>query len=304
MLPLDRKVTPVPRTGLLLAPSKSGHSLLSFPVRVRSVSGILLILALALAGGCTRQSGGVIDPAVVPPFISGATASPDTIKMKSLPQSNGVLTVTVRAQAILLRQSGTAGIESLSAGVIAAGANDPLLTVQLHDDGVAPDSIAGDGSYSALIQFTISRSASGVFRLKMVASDNQGYTSNIVEVPLFMVRDSHAPVLSNLVAPDSVFLPSGATVTIPLYINATDVDGQADINQVYFQNLDSKDPTQRYIMKNDGSAPGSVAGDSTYAIIVQASDSPSVRRSYRFAFQAVNNFGDTSATLLHSITIY
>jgi hypothetical protein len=223
--------------------------------------------------------------------------------MKSLPQSNGILTVTIRAQARIIRQPGSADIAGVNAGIIASGSTDPLMTVALHDDGLSPDSVAGDGVYSSLIQFTISRSTSGVYLLRFVATDNQGFVSNAVEAPLFMLRDSHAPVLSNLVAPDAELVPVGGSVSFQMYIRATDPDGQADINQVYFRSLDYSDPTQKFIMNNDGSAPGSVPGDSTYAIIIKAADSPTVRKTYRFVFQAVNNLGDTSATILHSITL-
>jgi hypothetical protein len=265
---------------------------------------VLPIAALALITGCTKQTGGVVDPAGIPPFVNRASASPDSIRMKLLPQSNGTLTVTIVAQAGVVRQAGSAPIASVSVGVIANGATDPFLSVSLHDDGRSPDTVAGDGVYSALIQFTISKSASGVYLLRFVATDNQGFVSNAVEAPLFMLRDSHAPVISNLVAPDSAQVPVGGTAVFPLYIRATDQDGQADINQVYFRSLDSSDPTQKFAMNNDGSAPGSVPGDSTYAIVIKAVDGPTVRKTYRFLFQAVNNFGDTSATILHSITLY
>jgi hypothetical protein len=140
--------------------------------------------------------------------------------------------------------------------------------------------------------------------VKVAASDVEGFASNAVQIPLFMVRDNHAPVLSNLVvARDTVVVPVGGSTDIPLYIRATDADGQADINQVYFRSLDSSDPTQKFLMNNDGTAPGSVPGDSTYSITVKAQDSPTVRKTYRFAFQAIDTFGDTSATILHSITL-
>jgi hypothetical protein len=258
---------------------------------------------LALISGCTKESGGVIDPSGIPPFVGSVAVSPDTIRMKSLPLFNGTLTVTVRAQARILRQAGSAYIAGVNASLIASGATDPVLTVALHDDGSSPDSVAGDGVYSGLIQFTIPRSASGVYILKVVATDIQGFVSNSVEAPLFMVRDSHAPVLSNLAAPDSVLLTVGETATIPLSIKATDPDGQADISQVYFLSLDSSNPTDKVLMFNDGSAPGSVPGDSIYSRTVQAPGT-SARKTYRFAFQAVNNFGDTSATILHSITLH
>ena len=280
----------------ILQSARSQRSLLA--------SVVTLAFTLSLLGGCTKESGGLLDPSGVPPLLKSAAVFPDTIRMKTLPQSNGVLTVTIRAEARIVRQSGSRDIAGVSAQIIASGQVEPFLTVALHDDGLASDSLAGDGVFSAAVQFKVPRSTSGVYRLRFVATDLQGAASNAVESPLFMVRDSHAPVLSNLVAPDSVLVPAGGSIPIPIYIRATDVDGQADINQVYFLSLDSSDPTRRFIMLNDGSAPGSVAGDSTYAIVVQAAESPTLRKTYRFAFQAVNNFGDTSATILHSLTIH
>ena len=273
-------------------------------LQVRLSLVLVTLMGFALVSGCTKQPGGVVDPSGIPPFVGLAVASPDTIRMKSLPQSNGNLTVTVIAQAKVIRQAGSAGITGVNVGVIASGGTDPLLSVTLRDDGTSPDSVAGDGVYSSLIQFAIPRSASGVYRLRFVATDNQGFVSNSVETPLFLLRDNHPPVTSNLSMPDSATVPVGGSATILLYIRATDQDGQADINSVFFRSLDSSDPTQKFIMNNDGSAPGSVPGDSTYAITVKVQDTPTVRKTYRFAFQAVDTFGDTSATILHSITIH
>lgn len=301
---IPRQITPTRYPGWPNDSRFAGFPRVSSLLCARLSSLLAPMFLLGMISGCTKESGGVIDPSGIAPFVESVAVSPDTIRMKTLPLSNGNLTVTVRAQVRILRQAGSANIAGVNASLIASGATDPLLTVVLHDDGSSPDSVAGDGVYSGLIQFTIPRSASGFYILKVVASDLQGFVSNAVEAPLFMLRDNHAPIVSNLVAQDSVEVPVGGTALIPLYIRATDYDGQTDITQVYFRSLDSSDPTQKFLMNNDGSAPGSVAGDSTYAIIVKAPDGPTVRKTYRFAFQAVDTFGDTSATILHSITLY
>ena len=269
----------------------------------RIVTPVILAQALLCLSSCTKQSGGVIDPAGTPPFLSRATASPDTIRMSTLPQSNGVLTVTVRAQVQVIRPAGSAALSGVTVGVYPAGTPNPLLTSSLHDDGISPDSVAGDGLYSALLQFTILRSASGFLILRFNAADALGYQSNTVETALLLSRPSHLPVLSNLVAPDTVTVPVNGSDTLQVSIRVTDVDGQADVSQVYFLSLDSSNPTQKFIMNNDGSAPGSVPGDSTYALTLQVNDSPTVRKTYRFAFQAANSLGDTTASLIHRITI-
>ena len=303
MLPNSRQLRSAHTPGLLIHSRLARIPGISSLWRARLSLILVPSFLLAFLSGCTKQTGGVLDPSGIPPFVGTTAAFPDSIRMKSLPQSNGILSVTIRAQAKIIRQAGSAAIASVNASIIASGATDPFLTLAMHDDGLSPDSVAGDGIYSALIQFTIPRSASGIYRLKVVASDIQGFVSNAAESPLFMVRDNQPPVLSNLVAPDSAVVPVGGFVNIPIYIRATDPDGQADIVQVYFRSLDSSDPTQRFVMNNDGSAPGSVPGDSTYAIVVKATDSPTVRKKYRFAFQAIDTFGDTSATILHSITL-
>ena len=296
MHPISRQATPDLNPGRLVASWFTAFSSGS-PLSLSRSALLGAAAILSVISGCTKQTGGVIDPSGVPPFIGTTIVSPDTVRMKSLPQSNGVLSVSVRVLAKLVRQPGSARIAGVNVDIIASGTTDPFLTVLLHDDGVSPDSIAGDGVYGALVQFSISRSTSGIFLVRVTATDDQGYVSNAVEAPLVMFRDSHAPVLSNLVAPDSVFVPVGGTATIPITIKATDPDGQADINSVYFRSLDSSDPTKQFTMT---AAPG----DSIYALTVAASDGPTVRKTYRFAFQAVNNLGDTCASIIHRITLY
>jgi len=269
----------------------------------RAVSSLVLVQSLILLSSCTKQSGGVIDPVGTPPFLTNATALPDTIKMNTLPQSNGVLTVTVSASVQVVRQNGAAALSEVNVGVFTSGATSPLLSAPLHDDGVSPDVLAGDGVYSVLLHFTILRSASGILVLRFSSADQLGLQSNTLETPIVLVRPSHLPVLSNLLAPDTVTVPVNGSTTFQVSVRVTDVDGQEDVNQVYFLSLDSSNPTQKYILNNDGTAPGSVVGDSNYALTLQVNDSPTVRKTYRFAFQAVNSLGDTTASLIHLITI-
>jgi len=263
-----------------------------------------LSFLLFLICGCEKQPSGVIDPLASPIFLSWATVYPDSVLLTSLPQSNNILTVTVDVHAKVSLPIGSSRNIIVTVDVISAGSTDSFLTTGLHDDGVAPDSVAGDGIYSAQIVFTITKSASGIYTLLYSATDQLGNASNQIEQPLFLIRNSHAPVLSNLVAPDTVYLPTGGSVQINMYLRATDPDGQSDIKQVYWRSLDASDPTYRYTMHNDGSAPGSVPGDSNYAFPLLIQDSPPIpRKTFHFAFQAVNNFGDTSTTIIHRLTI-
>jgi len=267
----------------------------------------ILVSALALLGiqGCEKVSQGVVDPKGVPAFLSEALVKPDSLKLTTLPQSNGILTVNIQVRIRVAQPAGSAGLSSVGFNLFSTSATEPFLQGTLSDNGVAPDSAAGDGIYSAALQFGIPRSSSGRFRLQFTAKTNDGLVSNLVEKSLYMIRNNKAPVLSNLQAPDTVTVPAGGKDTLTIGVRTVDPDGQGDIRQVYFQSLDSSNPNFKIILRDDGDINGPsgdvTAGDSVYTINIRL-DNP-VHKTYRFAFQAVDAFGDTSATLLHRLTI-
>jgi hypothetical protein len=277
---------------------------------VYSLSGIVRILSatlfllLALAG-CEKTDEGTIDPHGTPPFAAFARTDPDSVLMKNLPQHNGLIDVTVTARVYIHDEDGAADIRSVTATVVPAAGGDPIAQSDMHDDGISPDSVAGDGIYAAALSFSVDKSATGRFHVTFLASDALGMESNRLDIPLYMIRNNTPPVLSNLVAPDTVTVPVGGTAIFAMSVQVTDADGQSDISSVYFRNLDSSDPTARFILRDDGGSLSgdAVNGDGIYTITVQASDSPTVRKTNRLLFQAVDVYGDTSATLLHLLTI-
>ncbi|MCZ6776606.1 MAG: hypothetical protein O7D34_09140, partial [Ignavibacteria bacterium] len=92
-------------------------------------------------------------------------------------------------------------------------------------------------------------------------------------------------------------------------------DGLADVREVFFRSLDSKTPDFKFFLKDDGgteppSSPlfqpsgDSVAGDGVFSILIPLVDSPVVRRTNRFAFQAFDTFGDSSGIpLIHFLVV-
>ena len=269
----------------------------------------VVLACLASLQGCDKLTTGVIDPKSSPPFASAGRVTPDSVKLTTLPLANGLLQVTLDARvrvAILPGASGSIG--SVNATLFATNAIDPFLSVPLLDNGAAPDSNAGDGVFSVTIRFGVLKSATGRYRMQFSATTPDGLVSNVLELPVYMVRNNAPPVLSNLQAPDTVTVPVGGGTNILISVKATDADGQSDIKEVFFKSLDSSDPTFKYLLLDDGGGSSgqsgdAVAGDSVYTIVISLFDSPTVRKTYRFAFQASDAFGDTSATLLHRMTI-
>jgi hypothetical protein len=175
----------------------------------------------------------------------------------------------------------------------------------LHDDGTAPDARGGDSVFSARLQFTVALMDAGTLRIRFVARSTEGLESNTIEEPLFISRRNSTPRLSNLSAPDSVTLPIGESTLIRMSVVASDSDGLSDIREVYFRSLDSSNPLKRFPLLDDGNSSNdgdSAAGDGIFTILIQL-DPSTTRKTYRFAFQATDAVGDTSATILHLLTV-
>jgi len=276
---------------------------------VQWTRGFFIAVVLLTASGCEKSNLGVVDNAGQPPFVKSSSLFPDSVKLTTITPVNGLYTVSVRVQtSITIAEQGDRTV-SVTAVAIPPSGSDPVAQVLLRDDAVQPDITAGDNTYTGQMVFSIPKTGTGPYLISVRAVDGKGFSSNAVDKTLFIVRNNSAPVLSDLTAPDTVTLPAGGTLSIKMTVKATDPDGQLDIREVYFRSLDSSDPTRKFFLLDDG---GAVSGDSTPAdgistITVQLVDNPppapSVRKTYRFAFQALDAFGDTSATLLHHLTV-
>jgi hypothetical protein len=274
------------------------------------MSGFCIAAALLTAlVGCEKTNLGLVDNVGQPPFLRSSSLLPDSVKLTTITPVNGLYTVSVRIQTSISIAAGGDPNVSVTATAFSPSGTDPIAQVVLHDDAVQPDVTAGDNTYAGQLAFSIPKTGAGPFVISVRAIDGKGLSSNAVNRTLFVLRNNTAPVLTNLVAPDTVNLPAGGTLAIKMTVVPTDADGQLDIREVYFRSLDSSDPTRKFFLLDDG---GAVSGDAslddgTYTITVQLVDNPppapSVRKTYRFAFQALDTFGDTSATLLHPLTV-
>jgi hypothetical protein len=160
---------------------------------------------------------------------------------------------------------------------------------------------------------SIPRTQAGVFRIQITASGPAGMVSNQLDLPLKVGRRNSRPVLSGLIAPDTVTVPVGGSVIVRMSVAVADSDGLADVQQVYFRSLTSSTPDFKFFLKDDGGTgdpqfPGwprtgdAVAGDEIYTVQIPLFDSPTVRRTNTFAFQAMDS-QDTSTTLIHYLTV-
>jgi hypothetical protein len=268
------------------------------PFYPRTVGFLVL---LALAGGCEEQNLGPLDPAGSPPFIRSFRVTPDSVSLNTLTPSGGQYAINLQCTAEVTDPDGPSTPGTVTADVLAPGGTEPVATLAL-----STDSTRGNvSSLSGAIHFSVTKSAIGVYRVVLHATDNQSLSSNSVDRRLMIWRTNAPPALSSLVAPDTLILPTGGTVTIPMSVTATDSNGLSDVAEVFFRSLDSSDPTTKYMLYDNGNASNgdATAGDGKFSIIIQLTDGPNVRRTFRFAFQAIDASADTSAILLHSLTV-
>jgi hypothetical protein len=278
-----------------------------------------LVLVAGFGAGCDKNPLGTVEnnghaPGNHAPFLSSPALSPASVYIDSLTPSAGVYSFAVIVRVTATDADGADDIVGVNAALLPPGESTPGPGIPLLDNGVLPDSTAGDGVYMARIQFGVARSEAGVYRVQISATDRTGLASNGVDLPLEIRRRNSPPSLSGLVAPDTVTLPVGGMIVVLLSVAASDSDGLGDIQQVYFRSLTSSNPTFKFSLKDDGSTdpppiagwPSSgdlVAGDGIYTIRIPLVDGQSQRRTNTFAFQAVDRFGDTSATVIHYLTV-
>ena len=262
-------------------------------------------IAIVILPGCESPNGGIVDQSGPPPHIWAAKLDPDTVNLRAVTPVEGLYPVSVEVYATVEDPEGGDREITVFAELLSPSTTAPSFRVLLLDDGSGADVTANDGEFSGRLTFDLAQSDAGAFRIRVQALDGTGFESNAYERTLLVIRENAPPLLSSLLVPDTVLLPVTGSSLVRMSVDADDPDGPDDIQEVYFRSLDSSDPLRKFFLLDDGNSNVSgdaVAGDGRYSIIVQL-PSTTTRRTYRFAFQAADTFGDTSATLLHNLTV-
>lgn len=275
--------------------------------RLFAMRKIATILALGFLAACSEKEEGIIDFTGLPPFLSQATVSPEIVNTDTLLiGSPGMVSFSLLATAEVEDPDGLQDIAGVQYSVRTPEKSEIVSAGQLRDDGINPDLSPSDGSYNGAVTITIDRNEIGNYTVEFFATDRSGLTSNAVQKRLIVVRQQNSPpVISNLVAPDTVQLPQTGSVVFLMAVDATDPQGLSDIAEVFFRSLDSSDPNRKFLMKDDGNTPTSgdeVQGDGTYSIKIELA-STNNPGTFRFEFQASDKAGAASNTILHLLTV-
>jgi len=249
--------------------------------------------------GCSIKSTDVIDPANSIYQVTNVTSFADTVYKSG----DSVFTFSISL-------TSSSGVSLVFFNVIDPD-NNTLNNGPdtLFDDGksVHGDLTRGDNTFSNKYPFSQSF-PNGKYSINyyvvdkngtsLVASQNFRYNNNQTDFP---------PVVSDLVAPDTVSLGSDTT-KIFLSIKTSDPNGANDISLVYFNSfLPNGNPSSNnpFDMRDDGDPyyGDAVAGDSIYSKIIGLPPTGVTKGTYRFEFQARDREGIIGNKIIHNIVI-
>ena len=251
--------------------------------------------------GCEKTDSSVVDSFGIPPILVSSSITPGSVNLDTIPSGVTTLQFTTRARTsyppgsmkpvqVLFTLANESGAQTLTNG-------------ELIDNGVFPDSIAGDSIFTARVTLTPGQLEVGKYYCRIVARDPNGYSSSEIFNPILVTRLNHIPYVFNVQAPDTISIGSQVQ-PLKLMVSAADTDGLANIVKVFFNTFkpdNSPSGGSPFTMYDDGISGGdAVRGDGIYTLTVA---NPSVTGTYRFEFQAVDRANELSQKIVHFIVV-
>jgi hypothetical protein len=198
----------------------------------KNILFVIIISLPILFLSCEDKSDSIIDslgnsPSISNPILSISTINTDTINVGVERRSDDILTINCKVFAKVRHLDGQNYIGEVRYSMI-----NPLIEIisegNLHDDGIMPDQIANDSIFSGNVNFQIQRVIVGTCYVNLWSNSTDGYQSNMISLPIKIERLNHAPIISNLLAYDTLARNSVLKITLQV----SDPDGLSDIYSV------------------------------------------------------------------------
>jgi hypothetical protein len=260
---------------------------------------IPLILGILIAS-CEKDDTNVIDPILTFPAITSHYITPTVINSDTV---NCIAGATVQSDEPI--SSVTVKFYDFS--------NNVLIQADLKDDGVYPDTTAGDNKYTGIVYYNFFCRQVGVHKTEFLATNISGLTSAPIQENVTIIRNPNQPPVASgiVISPDSIAVND--TTFFIFMITAVDPNGACDIREVFYTGFSPNGTalTRRNLFDDGSCCPvdgtGLPSGDTT------ASDNKFTRKLfgaptdtgyYRYYIKAVDRMGDTSNILTDSIHVY
>jgi hypothetical protein len=228
--------------------------------------------------------------------VLGECSLSDTLNADSL----GHVLITIRAD----DPQGIDDIDSVFFQIFQPLSPVSFYRSPLWDDGQSGDLIPGDGIFTFQGNLEDTLKSRGVHTFRFQAVDKSGLSGNVKVKEVFIDQINYPPVLSNIVAPDTVVLGT-ETAILFLSVDVFDPQGLADIKKVYFNSTkpDGNPATHNpFYMYDDGSSGDITPDDGTYSLDVEITPD-SQKGIYQFDFYAEDHSGALSESLSHFVTV-
>ena len=256
--------------------------------------------------GCSNKNNEIIDSGITNYQVTKVNSFNDSL---FVPDDSSIV--------VNISFNSLAGIKSVFVNLIAPDeSNLNSSPVPLYNDGnvaLHGDTTKGDSTFSNKYPFSQSY-LNGKYTIQYYLINSNNYTELVAEHNFIYNNNlaDIAPVVSNLVAPDTVSQLESGIVAINVSIAAFDSNGAGDIQTVFFNSfLPDGTPSQQnpIIMFDDGDPNhgDAIAGDGIYSSIVKLPSKVSIPPvplgTFRWEFQAKDRENKTSNIIIHNIVI-
>ena len=259
-----------------------------------------LLIIFALIYSCDKIPDDIIDP--------GNGTVQNRITTVNLP-GNFVYSVSDSVLLVSVKIDSATNLSRVIYDLTDPLGNTMASSSRLFDDGDLSnhgDSTASDNIFSSLVPFSKSLpNGKYEFEFYIYPISGSPVRSAIHYLNYFNGQDQYPPVISNLNAPDTLFL-AAVPVATTMTVEAWDPNGQNDIDMVYFQSYRPDGTTSGTIFElldnGDPTAGDATAGDGIYSIIIQLPPQTTTGK-WRFDFQARDRSDSLSNLISHNIYI-
>lgn len=265
-----------------------------------------IILFVGISG-CRKEPTGTIDPDFSYPYILSTRLSDSKINLDSsaapalITNNDGTYTITDSIFAQVLDPVDGNNLQSCSYRLTPPGYSYATKTGNLVRSQVSGNSAMFVGA----ISFTINRSDVGDYLIFTTAQGITDYTSNSPGTILSITRRNARPMVFNPLVPDTLHRPDTGYRLVRFALSASDSDGLADIEKVFFKSINSQAPDFEQPMFDDGNlsvSGDSVALDGRYSRLLTLDSTATLGRK-EFRFWARDKSGALSDSLVKFIVI-
>jgi len=271
-------------------------------------------LTFIFLSGCEKKYDTVVNSDGSAPFVFDAAFSlrkvySDTMfNSQGLKKPDDILTIRGIVLVKVIHPEGLDQIASVRFNLIDNQTSSIINEGLLYNDGISPDKNTLDSLYTQHVEYQFNRVFVGALTLTLWSVDKSGNSSNVIYLPLEILRhDNQRPFLSDLQM-DSLVAIEGIDHVLNISITAIDLDGQSDIYKVYFNSFippNGKPATGNpFLMYDDGDIIhyDEIAGDGVYNLAVKLPKTTAIG-TYRFEFHAIDRSLDSSNVITRTILI-